>query len=1444
MIAQLRRDLAEKGKDMLLFLSNVKKITFSSIRNGNASTNEEIVINKEECLDDITNVKTVNYYQNVEPVIDYEYYLMSTKRGQLNIKHETRPMVSSVACCLSKISGQYKVVPVDGLTFCYLPLPVSARTGIPVHVSANFAVMSNRRGISTTTESGLWNRQLMETIIPSAYCSLLLKLKSLHEQNKLVDYEFFSMFPLTSSLLIHDPWEIMISNLYDQILQENLMYSKFVKSWFKLKETKLLSESILSLNESPKCVIDSIHIMKLAVTDLPQKYLSELDDYNLLDQYAFCDSFMTAITKFSDCIDVRNETILKMFLTAASEIAANIFNTSTLTELLKNNACIPCSSNGVKLKLASTLVDPESYLNDLFDVESEMFPIESFCKKPSVHHLMIEFGLLTSNLPWNIVLEYAKSISLKYQQDQVNCLKKINILIKAIAENIEKEEISNFSVNEKVSASQKYIDQLKRIKFLPVAVRPNDCILPWKANGIVLSSPSEIYYPQPVHNGYFATPKYSIKKECCLLGSQTFLYNSVPINEGGCGKISRVVIQKLGLQCIPDFYDVLENYQCLIDTFQEKQVFTEPEIENITYICRMTYEFINNELKKRTPQFRSTIVNEAEEEIRARMEAKLSEFQNKPFIWYENNFITPNSVAQSWKEKGPYLYDLPSILSERKKLIEALQIKKKFSIEKLLNTIKKMKIEIETTDDERIKQILNAIIYELNTHEEVDFENIDKSGVILLPSCSYELISSEDLSFNDSPWLPVDSDCFLVHSNLKREIALNLGVKAIRSQFLNKYSTSNTMFGGGTKFGQREDLVQRIRNILRDYPFDSTLIKELLQNADDAKATKMCIILDKREHGKKKIPCKEWSVLQGPALLVWNNEEFTEKDLEGIQKLGLGSKRDDYESIGQFGIGFNVVYHLTDCPTLITGGKTLCVFDPHLKYAPGADIVNPGRRYDNLEDEFWTAMSDLKYAYFQSEPITNQPSGINKGSLFRFPLRSTYDHIKKSKIIEDIIMASPLTADELDRKLKRWILQMKDALVFLNHITEFSYYVVDDKGFHLYAQYKVTMDSTADKTRKDLFASLKEFKKFKKPCVFNYQLRMDCKESSHIIPRNVLPPLPPHSLLPPPSHTNYGHVATICQYQTYNEQWFIQQGVGDLDKCPSSQKWRYIRQVLPKHGIAAPITAATSFQGKIFCFLPLPDTSGLPVHINGQFVLSSNRRTLWAEDNEGQDEKKEWNDSLMDAIASAYVHFLTEARNVFIKDEEYKEKELFFSHINQYYSLYPFNTRKGVTVTKIQMEKNCSRMSKLVFQKILLANSEILAVEIYNKSTEEGTNKPVSTVKVEWNCLLEQQNLFNQVYFQPKCPIDKKKEIISLLRCIKLKITSAPNVLFNHLVAKHDDQDHDKHDNQDHDMHDDQDRDKHDDQVHDKPVIATRESVFKFYTSFYKQIFTLSTMQS
>ena len=863
--------------------------------------------------------------------------------------------------------------------------------------------------------------------------------------------------------------------------------------------------------------------------------------------------------------------------------------------------------------------------------------------------------------------------------------------------------------------------------------------------------------------------------------------------------INDITLTLLGIQTRPSVNDVLLHFQCLIDDFESEmntntdkpKVSTNCDKPNLStkldmtsQICRHVYEFLDDEIYC---QHQAIDTRHQTTYAFTQVEETVKILQNKPFVWTGKGFVVPTDVARNWRVKdGPYLYRLPDMLSDRKHLLKALNIKNDFSVLKLLQTFECMYYIYKAEQlPFQCHELVDCMISELNSNDLVDEVHIGTEPVILVDD-TFVLRPAIQLSFNDASWLPAVGDCNYVHSKLSnRQTALAFGVELTSNNFLKNFTITAKQHFAGIKFGQREELTQRIKNILHDYPLDVTFLKELLQNADDAKATKMCVILDKRTHGKDRIFSPEWAELQGPALLIWNDRDFTDEDLEGIQKLGLGSKRGDTESIGQFGIGFNVVYHVTDCPSFITRGNILCVFDPHCRYVPGADKLCPGRRYD-VDDNFWSNMSDLQTAYLQ-DPLHKQPAYLKEGSLFRFPLRSTTEQFKASEIVNE--SSEPLTAEVIERKLVNWIYQIKDALLFLKHIIQFEFYTIDATSceFQCKASYKVHLDNSAFHTRSSLREIFGNFKESKQPQAVTYPLTI--------------------------------------KTETSEEKWLIQQGVGDLQN--SSQNWTYINQTLPKHGIAAPMQYNEQFSGKLFCFLPLPVQTGLPVHINGCFVLSSSRRSLWTSDT-GNDDQTKWNLSLIQAISSSYVHFLTQARDYYIYSKGYKSLDDLSAAVSCYYNLLPFYLRKGESEGKtktataysssfgqksflqepaidktVQVEstyldkkekEDWKGLGCSVFQKLWSTNAPILASEVFPKS-------PETLFSIKWHLLHNDENAIKQAYFHIKLEEGLKQ----VLREIGMILTCAPHDLYNHLEKF-------------------------------KPHIANTESVYNYYTTFYSHI--------
>ncbi len=120
-------------------------------------------------------------------------------------------------------------------------------------------------------------------------------------------------------------------------------------------------------------------------------------------------------------------------------------------------------------------------------------------------------------------------------------------------------------------------------------------------------------------------------------------------------------------------------------------------------------------------------------------------------------------------------------------------------------------------------------------------------------------------------------------------------------------------------FGQSEALTTRLKHIIQDYPEGPSTLMELVQNADDAGASRVALLLDLSSHPSNSIPSPAMAQWQGPALMCYNDAVFSPADFHNISRIGQDSKMARPTSIGRFGLGFNSVYHWTDLPSFVSG---------------------------------------------------------------------------------------------------------------------------------------------------------------------------------------------------------------------------------------------------------------------------------------------------------------------------------------------------------------------------------------------------------------------------------------------------------------------------------------------------------------------------------------------
>ncbi len=113
----------------------------------------------------------------------------------------------------------------------------------------------------------------------------------------------------------------------------------------------------------------------------------------------------------------------------------------------------------------------------------------------------------------------------------------------------------------------------------------------------------------------------------------------------------------------------------------------------------------------------------------------------------------------------------------------------------------------------------------------------------------------------------------------------------------------------GREFRPREPYTHRLRKILEEYPDGSQVLREILQNSDDARSTQQIFILDHNTYPSNRLlePVLENNYhrtnlkldrYQGPALLAKNDTKFDERDFESLLKLADSEKRDQFDKIG------------------------------------------------------------------------------------------------------------------------------------------------------------------------------------------------------------------------------------------------------------------------------------------------------------------------------------------------------------------------------------------------------------------------------------------------------------------------------------------------------------------------------------------------------------------
>jgi len=321
--------------------------------------------------------------------------------------------------------------------------------------------------------------------------------------------------------------------------------------------------------------------------------------------------------------------------------------------------------------------------------------------------------------------------------------------------------------------------------------------------------------------------------------------------------------------------------------------------------------------------------------------------------------------------------------------------------------------------------------------------------------------------------------------------------------------------------------------------------------------------------------------MSSPSLLAYNSAKFTAVDFQSIQRIGDSLKKTKTGTkTGRFGVGVNSTYHLTEVPMFVSGTKVV-LFDPQAKFVPGINPANPGKMIDCSTEkgkQLVTSLPDV----FNSLRVWGNTLNEEEfdGTIFRFALRSE-EQAQVSRLSNQSHSLQAMT-----QLLKEMSCSASTMLLFLKNVENIEIYnwKSEDEEPILIHQTKITNNSERLQKKRSFMLNANPNPEI--PVSIDYFLDIESNGMGTTEMGGKLSP---------------------------KEKWVVcnQLGGGNASKMAQDPRLAHMK-LIPWAGVAGRLDPIGSVDdGIAYCFLPLPVKTKLPVHVNGYFELSSNRRDVW-----------------------------------------------------------------------------------------------------------------------------------------------------------------------------------------------------------------------------------------
>ncbi|XP_063260788.1 sacsin-like [Prinia subflava] len=1003
-------------------------------------------------------------------------------------------------------------------------LPMPVISGLPIHLHGAFSILSNRKGLWNTAERGKWNRVLLHNAVPMAWLQALDHLRAMHEAGELKNYEYHLFWPDISTA--HYPFTEAVTGFYQAVAaRSGLRLFSDGHSWCSLQDARFLHQAV---ERHPKL---GTVAQRVFATTMPRPLLA----------VALPGKVQEGLGKALDAATYDwNRFLCELVLPNLKNLPAVDRNLLVLHALdvshedvdkvLQTVPCIPVTPHG-HLQLINHLVHPRGRAASLYNPEDGRFPTGNAFLSPERLNQLERLGMVKNTVDLPELLERAKTVQLVWTKNRAQACQRAACILELLKDAVKK------SANNILQAA------FKTVPFLPATLPTGDHVL------------------LPADKLYHHLHAPLVGLICPILSPKVL---------GESFSLSKEVASFLGLDRQIPSARVLEQLQALSRSSDTLPLET---LQDSTNCC---YKHLNMLLREHPSSWD---------------EVASAGAKGEPFILVGSRFVPVTAVAETLSfEAVPYLHQLQEQYKPYRELWKCVGLRHMFTWDDYAQVLCTLAKTHAGKPLPAAELDLALRLVSCGLMEDGNQPDACQTQQLFLPDEEGILHPRDNLHFNDAPWMPLERDVLLCHKQLSRDAALRCGVATTRHRALMRSELiTDHLSLWAQPFGAHEDLPTRLKNILKEYLASvPDMVKEVLQNADDAGAGLVHFVWDRRQHPAKATFSEKWNILQGPALCIYNDRPFQQQDIEGIQRLGVGGKRGRQDVTGKYGLGFNTVYHFTDCPAFLTGDSNLCVSDPHLYYMPTATVEKPGSMF-TVNTEFKKNFPDIYDTFLPSF------FNLRQGVLFRLPLRTPAGAVK-SRVSDMVVRDQDLK--NMEETLAK---EGEDLLLFLRNVHTVVFSTISPGGKELVEKLRVTTELTDSdaELRRDFQARLSQAMDGNSPTPLSYTMTI---KNSRAETTSV---------------------------------WRVTSQIGVQGGAEESPVFKW----LPYGAVAARLEPLNGVTGRAFCTLPLPLITGLPVHINANFSVDAARRSLRCD--EGCTEAA-WNDFLLQRlVAPLYCDFLS-----------------------------------------------------------------------------------------------------------------------------------------------------------------------------------------------------------